>query len=148
MTERTFVMMKPGVVQRRIAGAVLDRFEKKGLRLIGLKLMRISPELAKKHYAEHAEKPFFTGLVGYITSGPVIAMAFEGDEAVAIVRKLCGATKVVNAEPGTIRGDYALHTNINIVHSSDSPESAARELGLFFTPEEFFPWEDGNAAWF
>lgn len=148
MTERTFVMLKPGVVQRRIAGAVLDRFEKKGLRLIGLKLMRISPELAKKHYAEHAEKPFFTELVGYITSGPVIAMAFEGDEAVAIVRKLCGATKVVNAEPGTIRGDYALHTNINIVHSSDSPESAARELGLFFTPEEFFPWEDGNAAWF
>ena len=148
MTERTFVMMKPGVVQRRIAGAVLDRFEKKGLRLIGLKLMRISPELAKKHYAEHAEKPFFTELVGYITSGPVIAMAFEGDGAVAIVRKLCGATKVVNAEPGTIRGDYALHTNINIVHSSDSPESAARELGLFFTPEEFFPWEDGNAAWF
>nr|WP_314991924.1 nucleoside-diphosphate kinase [uncultured Treponema sp.] len=148
MTERTFVMMKPGVVQRRIAGAVLDRFEKKGLRLIGLKLMRISPELAKKHYAEHAEKPFFTELVGYITSGTVIAMAFEGDEAVAIVRKLCGATKVVNAEPGTIRGDYALHTNINIVHSSDSPESAARELGLFFTPEEFFPWEDGNAAWF
>lgn len=148
MTERTFVMMKPGVVQRRIAGAVLDRFEKKGLRLIGLKLMRISPELAKKHYAEHAEKPFFTELVGYITSGPVIAMALEGDEAVAIVRKLCGATKVVNAEPGTIRGDYALHTNINIVHSSDSPESAARELGLFFTPEEFFPWEDGNAAWF
>lgn len=148
MTERTFVMMKPGVVQRRIAGAVLDRFEKKGLRLIGLKLMRISPELAKKHYAEHAEKPFFTELVGYITSGPVIAMALEGDEAVAIVRKLCGATKVVNAEPGTIRGDYALHTNINIVHSSDSPESAARELGLFFTPEEFFPWKDGNAAWF
>ena len=148
MTERTFVMMKPGVVQRRIARAVLDRFEKKGLRLIGLKLMRISPELAKKHYAEHAEKPFFTELVGYITSGPVIAMAFEGDEAVAIVRKLCGATKVVNAEPGTIRGDYALHTNINIVHSSDSLESAARELGLFFTPEEFFPWEDGNAAWF
>lgn len=146
--ERTFVMLKPGVIQRRITGEVLSRFEKKGLKLVALKLMRISPELANKHYAEHADKPFFAELVRYITSGPVIAMAFEGDEAVAIVRKLCGATKVLNAEPGTIRGDYALHTNINIVHSSDSAESAARELGLFFTPEEFFPWEDGNTTWF
>ena len=110
--------------------------------------MRISPELAKKHYAEHADKPFFGELVQYITSCPVIAMAFEGDDAVAIVRKLCGATKVLNAEPGTIRGDYALHTNINIVHSSDSAESAARELDLFFQPEEFFSWEDGNKDWF
>ena len=146
--ERTFVMMKPGVVQRRIAGEVLSRFEKKGLKLIALKLMRISPELAKKHYAEHADKPFFGELVQYITSCPVIAMAFEGDDAVAIVRKLCGATKVLNAEPGTIRGDYTLHTNINIVHSSDSAESAARELDLFFQPEEFFSWEDGNKDWF
>ena len=146
--ERTFVMMKPGVVQRRIAGEVLGRFEKKGLKLVALKLMRISPELAKKHYAEHADKPFFGELVQYITSCPVIAMAFEGDDAVAIVRKLCGATKVLNAEPGTIRGDYALHTNINIGHSSDSAESAARELDLFFQPEEFFSWEDGNKDWF
>ncbi|MFC2615608.1 MAG: nucleoside-diphosphate kinase [Treponema sp.] len=146
--ERTFVMMKPGVVQRRIAGEVLSRFEKKGLKLVALKLMRISPELAKKHYAEHADKPFFGELVQYITSGPVVAMAFEGDDAVAIVRKLCGATKVLNAEPGTIRGDYALHTNINVVHSSDSAESAARELGLFFQPEEFFSWEDSNKDWF
>ncbi|UTC57223.1 nucleoside-diphosphate kinase [Treponema sp. OMZ 305] len=146
--ERTFVMMKPGVVQRRIAGEVLSRFEKKGLKLVALKLMRISPELAKKHYAEHADKPFFGELVQYITSGPVVAMAFEGDEAVAIVRKLCGATKVLNAEPGTIRGDYALHTNTNVVHSSDSAESAARELGLFFQLEEFFSWEDGNKVWF
>lgn len=146
--ERTFVMMKPGVVQRRIAGEVLSRFEKKGLKLVALKLMRISPELAKKHYAEHADKPFFGELVQYITSDPVVAMAFEGDEAVAIVRKLCGATKVLNAEPGTIRGDYALHTNTNVVHSSDSAESAARELGLFFQLEEFFSWEDGNKVWF
>ena len=115
MMERTFVMMKPGVVQRRIVGEVLSRFEKKGLKLIALKLMRISPELAKNHYAEHADKPFFGELVQYITSAPVVAMAFEGDDAVALVRKLCGATKVLNAEPGTIRGDYALHTNINVV---------------------------------
>ena len=99
--ERTFVMMKPGVVQRRIAGEVLSRFEKKGLKLVALKLMRISPELAKKHYAEHADKPFFGELVQYITSGPVVAMAFEGDDAVAIVRKLCGATKVLN-HPGRL----------------------------------------------
>ena len=148
MMERTFVMMKPGVVQRRIVGEVLSRFEKKGLKLIALKLMHICPDLAKKHYAEHADKPFFGELVQYITSGPVVAMAFEGDEAVALVRKLCGATKVLNAEPGTIRGDYALHTNINDVHSSDSAESAARELGLLFQPEEFFSWEDGNKDWF
>lgn len=146
--ERTFVMMKPGVVQRRIAGEILSRFEKKGLHLAALKLMVIDTDLAKKHYAEHTEKPFFADLVRYITSGPVIAMAFEGDEAVAVVRKLCGATAVLNAEPGTIRGDYALHTNINIIHSSDSPESAARELGLFFKPEDFIPWEDGNKDWF
>lgn len=146
--EKTFVMMKPGVVQRRIAGEILSRFEKKGLRLVALKLMRINPELAAKHYGEHADKPFFGDLVQYIASNPVIAMAWEGDDAVAIVRKLCGSTKVINAEPGTIRGDYALHTNINIVHSSDSAESAARELGLFFKPEEFFPWEDGNQTWF
>ena len=142
--ERTFVMMKPGVLQRRIVGAVLNRFEQKGLQLVALKLMRISTELAKKHYAEHEQKPFFAELVQYITSGPVVMMAFEGDNAVAIVRKLCGATKVLDAEPGTIRGDYALHTNSNVVHSSDSAESAARELALFFTPEEFFLWEDGN----
>ena len=148
MMERTFVMMKPGVVQRRIVGEVLSRFEKKGLKLIALKLMHICPDLAKKHYAEHADKPFFGELVQYITSGPVVAMAFEGDDAIAIVRKLCGATKVLNAEPGTIRGDYALHTKINVVHSSDSAESAARELGLFFQPEEFFSWEDGNKDWF
>ena len=140
--------MKPGVLQRRIVGEVLSRFEKKGLKLVALKLMRISSELAEQHYAEHADKPFFGELVQYITSGPVIAMAFEGDDAVAVVRKLCGATKVLNAEPGTIRGDYALHTNINIVHSSDSAESAARELGLFFKKEEFSLWEDGNSGWF
>ncbi len=148
MKERTFVMMKPGVLQRRIAGEILSRFEKKGLQLVAMKLMRITPELAKKHYAEHAEKPFFNELVTYISSAPVIAMAFEGEAAVALVRKLCGATAVLNAEPGTIRGDYALHTNINIVHSSDSPESAARELALFFNDEEYIPWQDGNSAWF
>ena len=146
--ERTFVMMKPGVIQRRIAGEILNRFEKKGLQLVGLKLMMIDSELAKKHYAEHEKKPFFHDLVQYVTSGPVIAMAFEGDEAVALVRKLCGATAALNAEPGTIRGDYSMHTNSNIIHSSDSVENAERELKLFFKSEEFFPWKDGNQDWF
>ncbi|MGP1594417.1 MAG: nucleoside-diphosphate kinase [Treponema sp.] len=146
--ERTFVMMKPGVINRRIAGEILNRFEKKGLKLVGLKMMVISRGLAEQHYAEHAEKPFFKSLVDYVTSAPVIAMAFEGDEAIAIVRKLCGATAVLNSEPGTIRGDYSLHTGVNIIHSSDSPENAARELSLFFKEDEFFPWEDGNKDWF
>lgn len=146
--ERTFVMMKPGVLQRRIAGEVLSRFEKKGLTLVAMKMFRLSEEQAKKHYAEHVDKPFFQQLIQYIISGPVIAMAFEGDNAVAIVRQLCGATKVSDAQAGTIRGDYALHTNVNIVHASDSTQSAARELALFFAPQDFFAWEDGNHAWF
>lgn len=146
--ERTFVMMKPGVLQRRIAGEVLSRFEKKGLKLIALKLMRIDKEQAKKHYAEHASKPFFQELIDYIISGPVVAMAFEGDNAVSLVRNLCGATKSLDACAGTIRGDYALHTNNNVVHASDSVESAERELSLFFLPKDFFEWEDGNHLWF
>lgn len=148
MIERTFVMMKPGVLQRRIAGEVLSRFEKKGLKLIALKLIRIDKEQAKKHYAEHADKPFFQELIDYIISGPVVAMAFEGDNAVSLVRNLCGATKALDAPAGTIRGDYALHTNNNVVHASDSVESAERELSLFFLPKDFFVWEDGNSAWF
>ncbi len=148
MIERTFVMMKPGVLQRRIAGEILTRFERKGLNLIGLKMMRITPDLARKHYAEHVEKPFFDELVSYISSAPVIAMVFEGDSAVTLVRKICGATAAMTAEAGTIRGDYALHTNINIIHSSDSPENAQRELQLFFKPEDYFSWEDGNSVWF
>lgn len=145
--ERTFAMLKPGVIQRRIAGKVLSRIEEKGLKLVGAKLMTISPELARTHYAEHKEKPFFGELVSFITSGPVLAMAIEGDGAIAMVRKLCGATRVDEALPGTIRGDFALHTGLNIIHASDGIESAARELGLFFKPGEFVEWKDGNESW-
>jgi len=145
--ERTFAMLKPGVIQRRIAGKVLSRIEEKGLKIVGAKLMRISPQLATAHYAEHTEKPFFGELVSFITSGPVLAMAIEGEGAIAMVRKLCGATKVDDALPGTIRGDFALHTGLNIIHASDGIESAARELGLFFKPEEFVEWKDGNESW-
>jgi nucleoside-diphosphate kinase len=145
--ERTFSMLKPGVLQRRKVGEILARIESKGLKIVGLKLMQISPELAKTHYAEHQEKPFFGELVSFITSGPVVAMAIEGENAIAMVRKLCGATKVEESLPGTIRGDYAMHTGLNIIHASDGTESAKRELGLFFKPEEFVEWKDPLNEW-
>lgn len=147
-TQRTFTMLKPGVLQRRIAGEILSRFERKGLRILGMKLMQIPRDLAETHYAEHKEKSFFADLVGYITSAPVLAMVLEGEEAISRVRLLTGATRVEDALPGTIRGDYATQTQLNIVHASDSPESAAREIGLFFTGNEIIDYEDGNADWF
>lgn len=145
--ERTFCMLKPGVVQRRLAGEILARIERKGLRIVALKLRRISKELAETHYAEHRAKPFFGELVSFITSGPVVAMVVEGDGAIAHVRRLCGATKAEEALPGTIRGDYAMHTGLNVVHASDSDESARREIGLFFDEAEVCPWVEGNDAW-
>ena len=145
--EKTFCMLKPGVVQRRLAGEIIARIERKGLKIVALKMTAISRSLAETHYAEHREKSFFGELVAFITSGPVVAMAIEGDDAIARVRALCGATKVDAALPGTIRGDYAMHTGLNIIHASDSPESAARELGLFFGPSEILEWKDGNDAW-
>ena len=146
--QRTFAMLKPGVLQRRLAGDVIARFEKKGLNLIGMKILTITPEMAAIHYAEHKEKSFYGELISYITSGPVVAMAIEGDEAIQLVRRLCGPTAVCESAPGTIRGDYCMHTGNNIVHSSDSPESAARELKLFFRDSELVSWTDGNASWF
>lgn len=140
-------MLKPGVLNRRIAGEVINRLERKGLRLVGLKMMQISSELASKHYAEHKEKPFFGELCSYITSAPVVAMVLEGDDCVTIVRKVVGATKPSEAAPGTIRGDFCAHTNYNVIHASDSDESAAREIGLFFKDEEIFNWEDSLKDW-
>jgi len=145
--ERTFAMLKPGVLSRRAAGEIISRIERKGFDIVGMKLMRIPRPLAEKHYAEHRDKPFFGELVDYITSGPVVALVLEGEEAVALLRRLCGSTKPIEASPGTIRGDYAMHTNLNIIHASDSPESAAREIGLFFRPDEILDWKDGNDAW-
>lgn len=140
-------MLKPGVLNRRIAGEVINRLERKGLRLVGLKMMQISSELASKHYAEHKEKPFFGELCSYITSAPVVAMVWEGDDCVTIVRKVVGATKPSEAAPGTIRGDFCAHTNYNVIHASDSDESAAREIALFFKDEEIFNWEDSLKDW-
>jgi nucleoside-diphosphate kinase len=145
--ERTFAMLKPGVLSRRAAGEIIDRIERKGFDIVGMKLMRIPRPLAEEHYAEHRDKPFFGELVDYITSGPVVALALAGEDAVALLRRLCGSTKPLEAQPGTIRGDYAMHTSLNIIHASDSPESAAREIGLFFKPDEILDWKDGNDDW-
>ena len=139
---RCFTMLKPGVVNRRYVGEIISRFEKKGLKLVGMKLMVIDNELAKNHYAEHAEKPFFGELVDFITSGPVVAMVWQGDNCVSLVRKMVGATNPVDALPGTIRGDFCMHTSLNVIHASDSDESADREISLFFKPEEIYDWED------
>ncbi|HOX13631.1 MAG TPA: nucleoside-diphosphate kinase [Spirochaetia bacterium] len=145
--ERTFTMLKPGVLARRVAGEIITRIERKGFIIRAVKTLRIDRALAEAHYAEHRGKDFFERLVAYITSGPVLAMVLEGDGAIAMLRKLCGSTKAEEAAPGTIRGDYGMHTNLNIIHASDSPESAAREIGLFFRPDEILEWEDGSHDW-
>ncbi len=141
-------MLKPGVLNRRLVGEVISRLEKKGLKLVGLKLMQITPELAAKHYAEHKGKPFYNPLVDYITSGPVVAMVWQGDDCITLVRKLTGSTSPAEAHPGTIRGDFCSHTQNNIIHASDSEESARREVDLFFKPEEIIDWEDQASKWF
>jgi len=133
---RTFAMIKPDGVPRGLVGEIISRFEKKGLKIVALKMMQITPELAEKHYAEHIGKPFFADLVRFITSGPVAAMVLEGENAVPIVRTMMGATDPKESAPGTIRGDLAMTINENIIHGSDSAESAWREIGLFFKEEE------------
>ena len=130
--ERTFVMVKPDGVRRRLAGEVIKRIEAKGYSVVEMKLFTIDEDLAKRHYAEHTEKPFFGELVSFITSGPVVAMVVEGDDAVKGSRQIMGATNPLEAVPGSIRGDFASVITENIVHGSDSPESATREIGLFF----------------
>lgn len=145
--EKTYVMLKPGVLQRRLVGTIIERIEEKGLKLIGLKLMTITQNVAEEHYAEHKGKPFFNDLISYITSGPVVAMVIAGEDAISRVRLLAGATKVEEAQPGTIRGDFAAVTTKNIVHASDSTASAEREIGLFFDSQQITDWEDPNAEW-
>jgi nucleoside-diphosphate kinase len=130
--ERSFVMVKPDGVQRGLIGEVIGRFERRGLKLVGAKLTMVSRELAEKHYDELKERPFFPGLIQFITSGPVMAMVWEGPNAIATIRKSMGATNPANAEPGTIRADLACDVSNNIVHGSDGPENAAREIGLWF----------------
>lgn len=145
--ERTFVMVKPDGVQRAIAGEVVSRFESKGLKLVACKLMTISKELAAKHYAEHVGKPFYEKLVGFITSGPVLAMVWEGQDAISVVRATVGKTNPKEAGPGTIRGDFGMTTGRNIIHASDSPASAEREINLFFQQSEIQTYTRIDEVW-
>jgi nucleoside-diphosphate kinase len=145
--EATLVLVKPDGVQRGLIGEVISRFERKGLVIAGLKLMRVTPELAETHYGEHKAKPFYPSLVSFITSGPVVAMAVRGPRAIKVVRDLMGKTFGHEAAPGTIRGDFSASTAMNIVHGSDSPASARRELGIFFPPAEILEYDHVRASW-
>lgn len=145
--ERTFLMVKPDGVQRNLIGEIVSRFEKKGFQLVGGKLMTISQELAENHYGEHKERPFFGELVDFITSGPVFAMVWEGENVIATARTMMGATNPKDAAPGTIRGDYAVQVGMNIIHGSDSPESAVREIGIFFKEEELNTYDKAINKW-
>jgi len=145
--QQTLVLLKPDCVQRRLAGAILRRFEAKGLRLAGMKLTRPDRGLAERHYAVHKGKPFYESLLSFLTSGPTLAVVLEGREAVAVVRQLMGPTDGTKAPPGTIRGDYALSVQNNLIHGSDSADNAAAEIGLWFRPEELVIYQHADAAW-
>lgn len=145
--ERTLVLLKPDAVQRRLIGRIISRIEDKGLKIVGLKMIRVSQELAEKHYAEHREKPFYPELVSFITSAPVVAMVVEGPKAVETVRKMMGKTNPLEAEPGTIRGDFGLSVTMNLIHGSDSQASAAREIALFFREDEILSYSTADSAW-
>jgi len=145
--ERTFSMIKPDGVQRRLVGKILQRYEDKGLRIVGLKLIQMSQKQAETLYSIHKERPFYSTLVKFITQSPVVVLAIEGNQAIAVVRKLLGATFGFNAEPGSIRGDYGCSKGLNLVHGSDSPESAAREIPIFFDEKELLKWEHVDNVW-
>lgn len=140
IVERTLVLVKPDGVKRGLVGEILARFERKGLKIVAARFLRIPPELAARHYAEHAEKPFYPGLVQHITSGPVLALALEGRSAISVVRLMTGATNPQAAAPGTIRGDLGLAVTPNLVHASDAPATAERELALYFGPDDYLPY--------
>jgi nucleoside-diphosphate kinase len=145
--ERSFIMIKPDGVQRGLVGAIVSKFETKGFTLVGLKQMSVSRELAEAHYAVHKERPFFSSLVDYIISAPVVAMVWEGNGVIASARKLIGATNPLEAEPGTIRGDYGITIGRNIIHGSDAPETAQSEIKLWFSDSELCNWEPTVKPW-
>ena len=145
--ERTFVAIKPDGVQRGLIAEIIGRFETKGFKLVGLKQLTPSKELAEKHYGVHKDRPFFSGLVEFITSGPVVAMVWEGEGVIASARKLIGATKPLEAEPGTIRGDLAIDIGRNIIHGSDGEDTAKFEIDLWFKDEELCEWETSDSKW-
>ena len=145
--ERTLILVKPDGVQRGLIGSIVSRFEQRGLKLAGMKFLQMSEELASEHYAVHRGKPFYDSLVSYIISAPVVAMVWEGNDAIAAARKTMGKTNPAEAEPGTIRGDFGMEIGRNLVHGSDSPENAIKEVGLFFEREELVEWQRDSDTW-
>ncbi|MFM7717135.1 MAG: nucleoside-diphosphate kinase [Microcystis sp.] len=145
--ERTFLMIKPDGVQRNLVGEIIQRFETKGFTLVGLKMMQVSRELAEKHYAVHKERPFFRSLVDFITSSPVVAMVWQGEGVIASARKIIGATNPLNAEPGTIRGDFGISVGRNLIHGSDGPDTAKDEVSLWFSDAELANWTPAITPW-
>jgi nucleoside-diphosphate kinase len=144
---QTLILLKPDCVHRRLVGTVVQRLEQKGLRLAGLKLVQASRSLAEKHYAVHKGKPFYDSLLQFLTAGPTVAMVWEGREAVAVARNLMGVTDGAKAPPGTIRGDFAISVQNNLVHGSDSPDNAAAEIALWFRPDELVSWQPADTPW-
>jgi nucleoside-diphosphate kinase len=146
--QRTLVLLKPDCVQRRMMGRVISRFEEKGYNIIAMKMLQVTPDLARQHYAEHVSKPFYPGLEQFITASPILAMVVEGLEAITVVRAMLGATNGLKAESGTIRGDFSSSRQMNLVHASDGPESAEREIGLYFQSDELFSYAPTLTPWF
>jgi len=145
--ERTFVMFKPDCLQRGLLGRLVSRFEEKGLRLVAMKMIHVTPEVSRQHYAEHVEKPFYPQLEQFITASPVVATVFAGPEVIRVVREMLGATSGLKAAAGTIRGDFSASRQMNLVHASDSPEAAAREIALYFRADEIHAWTPSVAVW-
>ncbi len=145
--ETTLIIFKPDAVQRGLMGQIMTRFENKGLKVVGAKLMQISQDLASTHYKDHQGKPFYDGLVGFMTSSPVMVLALQGNNAIAVCRKMMGATFGSNAESGTIRGDFGVSNSFNLIHGSDSPEAAEREIGLFFNDGEILSYDRAIEGW-
>lgn len=145
--ERSLIILKPDAVQRGLIGPILTRLEQRGLKLVGMKLMQIDETLARHHYGIHAGKPFYEGLVKYITAGPVVVIAVAGTGVIQMIRNTVGATNPANATPGTIRGDFAVEVGRNLIHASDSPENGANEVGLFFLPAELVEWSRSTDSW-
>ncbi len=145
--ERTLIIFKPDALHRRLVGEILQRFEKKGFRLVGIKMERLDRSKLEIHYADHRGKPFFTPLLDFLSSGPVVLAVLEGPEAIGVVRRMMGKTSGLEAEPGTIRGDLGISPQCNLIHGSDSPEAARREIDLFFTPQELFGYDMPDQKW-
>lgn len=145
--ERSLILLKPDCVQRRLIGTIISRFEEKAINIVAMKLMQVTPELSKQHYAEHVAKPFYPGLESFITGAPVVAMVLEGLEVIRVVRDMLGATNGLKAAAGTIRGDYSSSRQMNLVHASDGPEAAAREIALYFSKEEICDYQPVLTPW-